>query len=92
MKRERGRRAVCQRSGLEYKISDMIKEERTGLWVAREHYDPEHPREHMHVFISKERSKLQFVNPPVNNDVSVVPAYELFSDGLNFFDTTRFTT
>lgn len=86
------RHAVCQRSGLEYPEREIVREERTGLRVHISHLDPEHPREHMHYFIKREKERLGFVNPPLNNNTSEInPAWE-FSDMTNFFDTTRFST
>ena len=38
---------ICDRTGGQYYASEMRFEERTGLWVHKDFYDPEHPQEHI---------------------------------------------
>lgn len=38
---------ICQRTGNRYYRSEMVKESRTGLWVHKSVYNPEHPQDHV---------------------------------------------
>ena len=38
---------ICDRTGGQHYASEMRFEERTGLWVHKDSYDPEHPQEHI---------------------------------------------
>lgn len=37
---------VCDRSGLTYRRSEMVREPKTGFWVHRSEMDPPHPQQY----------------------------------------------